>query len=279
MSFSAALDHPDIVSKLLQPPPQSRQLPPPGAEDVAFSANEATLIGRFFTAGKDLPSLLYFHGGGESIDTFAEEAESYRNVGFNVFLFSYRGFAGSTGSPSLTTLLIDAEGQFLHGINWLTAKGYTGAMFVVGRSVGSLCAVDNASHHQDKLKGLILESAYCQLQPLLTNLGLETLACEFNEDDEFGMLRNLETIKLATSIFHGAKDHLVPVALAEKLQAASAAKTKQFLLIPGAQHGDVAKTAGHLYFTAIKSFVDTVCGVNTWRDKRRRFQARKSDNS
>lgn len=279
MSLSAILDHPDIVSKLLQPPLQSRLHPPPESEDVVFSVKEVTLTGRFFAAGKELPSLLYFHGGGESIDTFADEAESYRQVGFNVFLFSYRGFAGSTGIPSLTTLLSDAEAQLLQGMNWLTIRGYTGPLFVVGRSVGSLCAVDCASRQPDKLKGLILESAYCQLQPLLTNLGLETLASKLQEDDEFGMLSKLETIKLATSIFHGAKDHLVPVAQAEKLQAASAAKTKQFLLVPGAQHGDVAKTAGHLYFKAIKTFVDTVCGVNTWRDKRRRFQAGKIDNS
>ncbi len=279
MSLSAILDHPDIVSQLLQPPPGSKRQSSPGAEDVVLTINEATLVCRFFPAGKDQASLLYFHGGCESIDTFSNEAESYRQVGINVFLFSYRGFAGSTGIPSLTAMLADAEAQLLQGIHWLTAKGYNGPMFVVGRCIGSLCAVDSASRHQDKLKGLILESAYCQLQPLLTNLGLETLASQFEEDDEFGMLAKLATIKLATSIFHGSKDHLVPIAQAEKLQAVSAAKNKQFLLVPGAQHGDVATTAGHLYFQAIKTFVDTVCGINTWRERRRRFQAGKGDNS
>lgn len=279
MPFSATFDHPDIVSKLLRPPPPSRLQTSTLGEDVVFTANQITLTDRFFAAGKDLPSLLYFHGGDESMDTFADEAEGYRNVGLNVFLFSYRGFAGSTGSPSLTTMLADAEAQLLHGISWLNAKGHTGPLFVVGRCIGSLCAVYSASRHQDKLKGLILESAYCELQPILTNLGLETLAGELLEEDDVMMLRCLEAIKLATSIFHGSKDSLVPIAQAEKLQAASAAKTKQFLLVPGAQHGDVARTAGHLYFQAVKTFVDTVCGLNTWRDKRRRFQAEKSEKS
>ena len=53
------------------------------------------------------------------------------------------------------------------------------------------------------------------------------------------------------------------------------AKTKQFLLVPGARHGNVSRTAGALYYKAVRSYVDTVCGLNTWRDRRRKVQAQK----
>ena len=70
-------------------------------------------------------------------------------------------------------------------------------------------------------------------------------------------------------IFHGARDALVAIAEAEKLQASSGARTKQFFVIPGAEHHTVGETGGDLYVEEIKKFIDTVCGVNTWRQKRK----------
>lgn len=278
MTTLQPFDRPDVTARLLQPPPAAEPLAPAeNSEDITLAVDGATLTARFYEAAKGNPTLLYFHGGEESCDTFTDEAEGYRATGLNVLVFSYRGFGGSTGNPSLATLLGDADSQFLQAIEWLGSRGHTAPLFVFGRSLGSLCAVSIASGHQEKLKGLILESAYCQGKTLLQALGLEEASQAVAEGDSFGVLEKMGTIKLATSIFHGSKDELVPIPEVEKLQASSAAKTKQFLLVPGARHGNVARTAGALYYKAVRSFVDTVCGLNTWRDRRRKFQAQKGD--
>ena len=275
---STLFDRSDLAPLLLQPPQVERQELPSGTEMVTLTTGDANFDCRFTAASRDASTLLYFHGGNESADTFTPEAQEYRQAGLNLFLFSYRGFAGSTGTPSLSSLLADADAQMLQALTWLEEKGYTGARFVVGRCLGSLCAVDIVNRRQENFKGLILESSYCQALPLLRNLGREEPS-EISDDDGFQMLSKLAGIKLATSFFHGAKDPLVPIAQAEKLQAASGAKSKQFLLVPGAMHGNIAATAGHLYYKAIRTFTDTVCGRNTWRERRQQFKVEKNEHN
>jgi hypothetical protein len=70
---------------------------------------------------------------------------------------------------------------------------------------------------------------------------------------------------------------LVAIAEAEKIQAFSGARTKQFFVIPGAEHHTVGKTGGQLYIKTIKQFTDTVCGVNTWRQNRRDLKKKRTE--
>jgi len=79
-------------------------------------------------------------------------------------------------------------------------------------------------------------------------------------------------IKLPTLILHGARDQLIPPYQAEKLQMQSGARNKQFLLIPGADHNSLIAMAGVRYFQCIRKFIDEICGLNTWRQRRRKFQ-------
>ena len=74
-------------------------------------------------------------------------------------------------------------------------------------------------------------------------------------------------------ILHGARDQLIPPSEAEKLQAESGARNKQFLLIPGADHNTMISTAGRLYFQTIRQFIDTITGASSWRNKRRQKQS------
>jgi hypothetical protein len=47
-------------------------------------------------------------------------------------------------------------------------------------------------------------------------------------------------------------------------------------VIPGAGHDTVSKIGGDLYFQKIKEFINTVCGVNTWRQRRKEYKGNKS---
>jgi uncharacterized protein len=267
------LDHPEIHSLLLQPPRDYRGSCPANAEDLSLPIGEGVFLScRFYLAAPEAPTIIYFHGGSESTDSFESEALSFNQVGINVLLASPRGFGKSTGIPAMANLIADANVQFSLAISWLATNGYAGAIVVMGRSLGTACAIDVVRNSPDKIKAMILESAFCDTLPLLAAIGAGQAAAGISEDEGFNNLRKIAGIKVPTMLFHGSRDVLVPIAQAEKLQAASGARNKQFQIIPGAEHLSVSKAGGNLYFSTIKGFIDTICGVNTWRQRRRKFK-------
>jgi alpha-beta hydrolase superfamily lysophospholipase len=274
MQSLAKLDHPEILSLLLQPPRDYKGSCPANADDLSLTISADVLLTcRFYLSAPEAPNVIYFHGGGESSDSFDAEAEAFNQAGINVFLASQRGFGKSTGTPSISALVDDAKVQFLQAIKWLASKDYSGAIIVMGRSLGAVCAIDVVHKSPDTIKAMILESAFCETLPLLSTIGAGKVVEDISEADGFNNLQKIAEIKIPTILFHGSRDLLVPISQAEKLQAASGAKNKQFLIIPGAEHDTVSQTAGKLYFSTIKGFIDAICGVNTWRQRRRKFKS------
>ena len=73
--------------------------------------------------------------------------------GIGLLAISYRGYPGSTGSPSEYGLLTDGLAAF----DWLSAQG-SGGIVLLGQSLGSGVAVNTAA--QRPATGVILVSAY-----------------------------------------------------------------------------------------------------------------------
>ncbi len=264
------LDHPELTALLFPSPGKPVSPCPANAEDVCLDIGSGNVLNcRFYFTDPASPVLFYYPATSGSTQSFDPVAESYLKQGLNVFLASYRGCGNNTGSPSLAAMFGDSENLFQLATRWLSDKGYTGALFVMGQSLGSICAIDTVINNAELVKGMILESGICSTASFLEAMGASPDQADIEERDGFNNVEKIEKIKNPTLIFHGARDQLVAVAEAEKLQAASGARTKQFFVIPGAEHHTVGKTGGDLYIKAIKQFTDTVCGVNTWRQKRR----------
>ncbi len=274
MEIPSKIDRPDILSRLFQPPADYIGNCPAQAEDIALNIAEGVSLScRFYFVVPTAPTVLYFHGGRDSSDNIDAEAEALNRSGINVFLASYRGFGKSTGSPAFSTLFADAKRLFAFAVSWLEGKGCSGSLFVMGRSLGSVCAVEVVHAHSQMVKGMILESGYCETVATLQALGADTAELTLAEDEGFNTLQKIASIKIPTLICHGSRDLLVPVAEAEKLQSFSGARNKQFVIIPGAAHHTVSQTGGPLYFKTIQGFIETTCGINTWRQRRKKFKA------
>ncbi len=266
------LDHPAICSLLLNPPSNFRGDCPDYAEDFdLIISDDVVLSCRSYLSALESPTLIYFHGGSENTDSFNTDAQNFKQTGINVVLASYRGFGKSSGTPACSTLITDAQLLFTRIFEWLRTKNYTGPVCVMGRSLGSICAIDVTLNNPERIKAMILESAVGEIGTFLTSMGLENSIREKVGEEDFKNLEKISKIKTPTLIFHGSRDTLVPISQAEKLQASSGARNKQFLVIPGAEHYNVSIAGGTLYYQTIKGFIDTVCGINTWRNRRKKY--------
>ncbi len=267
-------DQKKIVNLLLQPPARERLFTcPKGAEDVILDRGRKAQICRFYFSNQEAPNILYFPDPNDSVDLFSTNAGFFQKYGMNVFFVLYGGAGKNSAAPSISSLLNDSV-KFVPLVKqFLAGKCYSGPVFIMGRSFGSMCAVETAFNCGGDIKGMIIESGFCSLSSYISALGIDIQQFDINEKDGFDMLTKVENITVPTLIFHGAADSLIPVAEAEKIQSFSGARNKQFLLIPGGTHNNLAQIGGELFYKTIKEFANTVCGVNTWRRKRKKYRS------
>jgi len=264
------LDDPFFLSSVFHPRCSEITPPPKGAVDVEIETSPGIGIGcRFYIHDPNSPNVIYFHGNGEIVSDYDDIGPLYNHAGINLLVTTYRGYGWSGGSPTVALMLSDAEILFSEIKNWLTYNEYTGALFLMGRSLGSVSAIDLATRHEDDIKGLIIESGIANTIPLAKSLGVDTDGLGVTEADGFQNVEKIAKITVATFIFHGANDEIIAASEAENLQAFSGARTKEFVVIPGANHNTMILTGGKLYFQTLKKFIDKVTGATNWRRRRK----------
>ncbi len=146
----------------------------------------------------------------------------------------------------------------------------------MGRSLGTAFCIDLAFRYPEKMKGIIIDSAFVDSLGFTERLGCNAADYGLTEEDCFDTLAKITEIEIPTLILHGADDQLIEMREAVKLQAESAARTKQLFIIPGADHHSLKARSGATYFETIKSFTDTVTDRNTWRQRRKKFRSQEN---
>jgi hypothetical protein len=252
----AILDHPDI-QRVLFHPRRDYGFDEPGVQTITVEVESGvTLGGRFYlTDNPRSPVILYYHGNGEIAADYDDIADLYTQMDMALLVMDYRGYGTSSGTPTPSNLISDANALFagLHDI-FAAYELAPAQVYVMGRSLGSVPAIEIALQGGKRLSGLIIESGFADTFGLLERLGLQ--AQGVNEDQHgFGNAQKMERITTRTLILHGRNDVLIPPADGQALYDHCAASDKHLVLIPGAGHNDIMLVGMKHYFEAIRSFV------------------------
>jgi len=250
------LDQPHILGFVFYPR-EDYTSPPRNAVDYSVPVEkDVAIVCRFYPSNKAAPSLLYFHGNGEVVFDYDEIAILYNRIGINLFVADYRGYGQSGGRPSFASTIADAHVVFEYFRDTLKASGYTGPLFVMGRSLGSLSAVELAVSYPEELKGLIIESGFASAGKLLMYLGT-LVSFPRLEEFEKANLDKIRSITMPMLIIHGEWDELIPFEQAEVFYQNTGSRDKRLLPIPQAGHNDIMLVGMEQYFQAIKEFVSS----------------------
>jgi hypothetical protein len=256
MAFGyAKLDQPEVLQVLFHPR-RGESAPPSGALDLELPVAAGIRLGaRFFPAAGEAPTILFFHGNGEIASDYDEIGPGFVAEGLNFIIVDYRGYGRSDGIPTVTAMLADAHAVFTELRIRLADEGYTGPLLVMGRSLGSAPAIELMAAHQEELAGLIIDSGFAFTIPLLLCLGVDVQGLGLTEADGFRNQLKISRIRKPTYILHAQHDELIPVQSAEVLQAQCGARSKEFSMVPGADHNTIFERTGRLYFEAVRRFV------------------------
>jgi fermentation-respiration switch protein FrsA (DUF1100 family) len=222
-------------------------------EDVWFEAADGTrLFGWYVQAAGSPGALLWCHGNAGNIIHRLENLASLYRIGLSVFLFDYRGYGRSAGSPSEPGLYQDA----LAAYDYLTRTKQVPSERIVlfGRSLGAAVAGLVASQRQ--AAGLILESAFPSVEAL-ARFHYGGLPAHWLVSAEFNLADRLREIHRPVLVIHGDRDRTVPLQMGQMVFDA-ARPPKDWYVVHGADHNDLIYIGRAPYFERVRQFVKEV---------------------
>jgi fermentation-respiration switch protein FrsA (DUF1100 family) len=188
-----------------------------------------TLLTWYVAPSPGRPLILYFHGNADGLAARNVRFQYLTASGDGLLAIEYRGYGGSTGSPSEEGLARDADATYAKAIELGAPPGRIIAM---GESLGTGVAVALAARHQ--VGALVLDSPYSS--------ALDVAAARFwmfpvrlLMRDAFRSDEKIGKIAAPVLMVHGTADATIPIRFAKKLFAL-ANKPKDFIRVEGGDH-------------------------------------------
>ena len=192
------------------PAPQSVGLT--GVDRVALPTPDGeTLVLWVSPAQGDRPTILFLHGNAGEIADRADRFAFYQSQGYGVAFLSWRGYGGSTGSPSETGLLTDAKAAYDH----LRGLGIPADRIVlVGESLGTGPAVITAA--ANPVAAVILEAPYSAAVDI-ARAAYPWLPVGLLMKDQYRSRDHIDRIGAPLLILHGDNDRVIPQGFGKRL--------------------------------------------------------------
>ena len=225
-------------------------------EEIQFlSTDQTKLVGWYLPRPDGEPSgrtILLCHGNAENVAQSSAYVGRYMRqvLKADVFVFDYRGYGKSQGTPDEPGVLADADSA----LEWLCER--TGKkpseIIIVGHSIGGGPAVHLAS--QSGCKALILQRTFSSLADA-AQYQYPWLPVRYLISNVYPSTEKIKNCSVPLFQSHGGADTLIPIKLARKLFESSPAKNKRFLEYPQMGHLDPLPTE---YWQKLREFVEAV---------------------
>jgi fermentation-respiration switch protein FrsA (DUF1100 family) len=217
--------------------PEKVRTPPaaaglPEAEEIFLqTADGEKLIAWHVPPRGDKPLVLYFHGNGGALSWRADRFRALIADGTGLLALSYRGYGGSSGSPSEAGLIRDGEAAY----EFAASQYGTARLALWGESLGTGVAVALAATHP--VAAIMLDAPF----PSAAAVGAAHypfLPVRWLIKDPFYSDRRILDVRAPVLVLHGARDDVIPIAFGEQLFALIPGR-KQFVRFAAAGHNDL----------------------------------------
>ncbi|MBY8990707.1 MAG: alpha/beta fold hydrolase [Candidatus Lokiarchaeota archaeon] len=258
MTKKLLIDNPTVSNIVFYP----RKTPIPKETDpnikvLKFQIEKNVLIGGFFYLNNpEFPTILLFHGNGEIASDYQYFLDFFFRCGINLTVVDFRGYGFSTGSPFYTSLIIDALPIYNKFHKWLVENSLNDSIFILGRSLGSVCASEIGSHNPESLKGIIFESGFASLYDMMTRL-FRVSGQEINPESlsEYSNDTRIRKILKPILVIHGTVDWIIPSTQGKLIyENIFEGIEKKLVLIEGAGHNDIFSYEDE-YLTPLTVFI------------------------
>ena len=220
--------------------------------EVEFDAEDGkTLHGWWLPHATPRATLLFQHGNAGNISHRLDSLRIFHDLGLSVFIYDYRGYGRSSGSPSEAGLYRDARAAWA----WLIEdEGIEpGSIVLFGRSMGGAVASRLAT--EVDAAGLIVESTFTSVP----DIGAELywwLPVRLLARLEFNAAESIAQAGMPVLVVHSREDEIIPFEHGQRLT--EAAGDRGTLLEIRGDHNTGFFYSGELYRNGLDRFISSL---------------------
>ncbi|HEY0224468.1 MAG TPA: alpha/beta hydrolase [Pseudolabrys sp.] len=201
----------------------------PQAAEVSFQSDDGErLLAWFVPARADKPVVLYFQGNAEGLPARAERFNWLTADGTGLLALCYRGYGGSTGTPTEDGLIRDARAAY----GFAAARYPASRIMLFGESLGTGVAVALAAERD--IAGVILDAPYSSIADVGA-AAFPFVPVRWMIKDAFRSDVRIARVTAPLLVLHGELDRVVPLRFGEKLFAL-AHEPKRMVRFPQGGH-------------------------------------------
>ena len=217
--------------------PTTTRIPPaaaglPQAQEVTLDTSDGERLIAWHVPARDgKPVVIYFHGNAEIVPWRVERHRKTIADGTGLIALNFRGYGGSTGTPTEEGLHRDAAAAYA-----FAAARYPPERIVLwGHSLGTGVAVRLAS--EKPVGKVILEAPYSSTVDVAAAL-FPFVPVRWLMKDQFHSDQWIGAVKAPLLILHGARDDVIDINFGRRLFAL-AHEPKRLITYPNGNHIDL----------------------------------------
>ncbi|MGL4441802.1 MAG: alpha/beta hydrolase [Bosea sp. (in: a-proteobacteria)] len=202
----------------------------PGAEAITLTTSDGETLNAWWKAPRSEadPVYLYLHGNGANLSRRAGRFGRLTEGGAGLLAISWRGYGGSTGSPSEAGLRLDGAVAY----EWLGARLPPARIILFGESLGTGIAIGLAAARPAAM--LVLDSPYASIVDLGA-IRFPFLPVALLSRDPFRSIDLAPKITIPVFAQHCTSDWVIPFSESQRLMRAFP-KPPDFSVIEGLCH-------------------------------------------
>ncbi len=259
------MDHPALNGFLFYPRtlrPDQMPRDKNGSVHSILSGSGEKISAYLYQPLPEAPIILMFHGNGEVITDYAFDFSGLsERLGANIGMVDYRGYGLSEGEPSLSKILEDGRAAWKYFTETCGMDGKK--ILLLGRSMGSIPAIDIASRAGDELMGLVVESGIAdfdrwieRLEPVLAQVGVDVAALKRDLRSNLDHKSKIQAVTRPMLIIHTEGDNIVPSGNARDLCEWAGEDKAELKIFPEGDHNTILVYNLDEYMELVKKFME-----------------------
>lgn len=165
---------------------------------------------------RDSPSIIIYHGNGESLSDWVDCQLFLDKLGFNSFVFDYTGFGSCRGKPTVDILNQNAISAWNYFCEISNANS---PRIVIGHSLGAAILLGSVMQFNPKPDKIILHAPFSTAREIAVHFGSAKKSWVWMMPDVWNNKKNIKKIsnQIPIDIFHSKVDQKIPFSMSEEV--------------------------------------------------------------